>query len=237
MFDAVFSFVRVLASSLSDAGSSAPLYNVGGVGDFEDAEDEVGHAEPVFNGLGLVGRPLDPESDDTEYLEALAARVSDGLVPFAYRDLRIHRALNPGPTPSVPAKGQLLFAGYGGAFLGHTHDTATGTDTEVWYCPFAFVGGVATRAHSVILDPAEDAVSVIHADGGALLLTPTATILKSPDGSCFLELRDGKMILNAAQVVVRGGMLIGDESLGVPFPVVYMLAGVPTPSTLMTVSA
>lgn len=216
---------------------------VGGSGAAAGGEDgEQTQDAEAYGALGIVVRPRPPSSvpdgaggTETVGAEAMAARTSDGLVPLAWRDLRLNRAF-PAPKP-----GTVAVVGYGGGFVSFDDtDTESGDQLAsrvTLYCPFQFASGVGAKAHAVVLDPDENSVSVVHADGAAVVLTEDATILKGPDGTAFIELSDGKIVINAPQVVVRGGMLIGDESLPTPFPVVYMLAGVPIPSTLITVSA
>src|SRR5687767_1533854 len=106
MFDRVLAFVKIAASEVSK-NTKVTLFNVVGFGPDDDPDDafaEAGISQEVFQSLGIVGRPLPPKGD--LFTEALAARTSDGLVPFAFRDSRIHQALNPGGGNSVPKHGQ-----------------------------------------------------------------------------------------------------------------------------------
>lgn len=227
------SYLEITGSTVYGPHAAVLVGGEGSVGD-ETSQDTEAYGAP-----GVVFRPRPPEAVQTPggeqrlTAEAMGARTADGLVPFAWRDLRLNRAF------PAPKAGTVAFVGYGGGFLSLDDTDADSGDQKATratlYAPFEFSDGVAAKAHAVILDPEKNAVSVVHADGSAVLLTESGVIMKSPDGTAFIELQDGKIILNAPQVVVRGGMLIGSEA-GPVFPLAY-ISGSPLPSTLLSVSA
>lgn len=239
-FDTVFTWARVVSSSVASV-TKATLYNLAGIGsdDPEDEDtDELGEAateQEVLTSLGIIARPRAPKKgtdDITRFAEALGIRTTDGLLPIGMRDRRLHERF------PAPKEGTIALVGYGGAFLSFD-DTATDSGDEkatlaTLYVPYEYSNGVAGKAHALLLDPLEEAVSLIHGDGSAAILTSDAALLRSPDGSAFIEVRNGKVIISAPQLVCRGGLLIGSEA-GPAFPIAYISGG-PQPSTLLQTS-
>lgn len=229
----VVEFAKVLGSAVGGP-NAATLFNVTGIGGFaldadgqvtgaDDADDggEQAHEQETFQALGVIGRPLPPEGD--LFAEALTLRTADGLVPFAFRDLRLHRALNPGGGTTTPREGQLMFAGYGGAFLSHALTPAK-TNVTTLYVPYAFVGGVPTKAHAISIDPSagNSSVSIVHGDGVFFTLTEDAGagapgIAWAVDASTFGRISAGEFVVNAAKIMMKGNVYLGAAAeLGAP---------------------
>lgn len=226
----VVEFVKVIASSVGSK-NGAVLYDVAGIAGFatdesgaitgEDASDEAGEQaqeQEAYQALGVIGRPLPPDGD--MFAEALSVRTEDGLTPFAFRDLRLHRAINGGGPPTAPREGQLMFAGYGGAFLSHSMTAGNSgskrANVTTLYVPYAFdSGGAPTKAHAIIIDPTTDnsSISIVHGDGVILTLTEeTGTgpgIVASVGGSTFLRMSAGELTLQAERVLLKGNVFIG----------------------------
>ncbi len=233
----VLEFCKVIASSVGGTNTTT-LYNLTGIGGFDDDDSDAGaeqaHEQECFTGLGLIGRPLPPEGE--LFCEALSARTEDGLVPLAFRDLRLHRALNPGGTPTTPAAGQLMFVGYGGAFLSHALTAAnTGSrkgNVSTLYVPHDFdAGGVPQKAHAISIDPTpgNSSITLVHASGLVLTLTENAGagpgIVASVDDSTFLRMSAGELTLQAAKVMLKGAVYLGAQAeAGLP-----LLPGVASP--------
>lgn len=239
-FDSFSSFIvtamRVIGSTVFGPHSAVLVGGEGQVGALtEDDVDEPGERvedAAAYGGFGLVFRPRPPEQVDGEELgaEAMALRLAGQMTPIAWRDLRLNRKF-PAPKP-----GTVALVGYGGGFLSFD-DTAAKESLATLYVPYAHdASGVPQKAHAIVVDP-DEGLTVVHADGAALSLTEEAAILKSPDGTAFVEVRDGKIVLNAPQVVCRGGLLIGDESFSPASPVAIIGAGGPTASLLVSSSA
>lgn len=224
----VVEFCKVIASSVGGR-NGATLFNVAGIGGFDGADEDEGeqaHEQEVFQSLGIIGRPLPPEGD--LFAEALTVRTEDGLVPFAFRDLRLHRALNPNGGGTTPREGQLVFAGYGGAFIGHsmTSDPSGSKRANVTtlYVPHSFDGaGVPQKAHAIIIDPSDgnSSITLVHADGVFLTLSEeTGTgpgLVASVGSSTFLRLTDGELTLQAERVLLKGNVYVGRAAeTGVP---------------------
>ncbi len=221
VFDSVFHIAKIVASSVGSVNAST-LYNLAGVGAFrfdaegnvvdidddDDDKGEVATEQKVFTALGLVGRPLPPEGD--LFANALCAREDDGLVPFAFRDLRIHRALNPAGGSAIPAPGQLIFAGYGGGFHSQSQTAADSgdqkADIQTFYCPYQFTDGVAAKAHSITMDPTtgNESISIVHGDGFSITMTTESLVLRNAAGDVYLELNADEFVVNG-NMKVRGG--------------------------------
>lgn len=227
----VLEFCKVIASSVGGTNTTT-LYDVAGIGGFDDESDAAGeqaHEQECFTGLGLVGRPLPP--DGALFCEAACARTEDGLVPLSFRDLRLHRALNASGAAVTPAAGQLMFVGYGGAFLSHAL-TAENTGSKkgnvsTWYCPYSFSGdGTPSKAMAIALDPSEPKpnLTIVHGSGAIITLTDDGITL-AIDGSTFMTLRPGEFSVTAAKIMLKGNCYLGAQAeAGLP-----LLPGVASP--------
>jgi hypothetical protein len=240
----VLEFCKVIASSVGGTNTTT-LYNLTGIGGFDDESDagaEQAHEQECFTGLGLVGRPLPPEG--ALFAEALAARTGDGLVPIAFRDLRLHRALNASGSPVSPAAGQLMFVGYGGAFLSHAM-TAENTGSKrgnvtTLYVPHDFDSvGVPQKAHAISIDPTpgNSNITIVHASGLVLTLTEDAGagpgIVASVDASTFLRMSAGELTLQAAKVMLKGAVYLGAQAEA-GLPLLPGVASPPSPSVFVS---
>lgn len=229
LLNKVIELGRVVASTIGEI-NSATLYNVAGIAGFSlddegnvtgiadaDGEGESAAEQDVYSALGIVARPLPPDGD--LFAEALAARTEDGLVPFGLRDLRIHRAINAGGT-SAPAEGQLMFGGYGGAFVSVTHNTSTGADVLTLYVPHDFDGeGVPQKAHAITIDPSagNSSISLTHADGVFFSLTEddgtgSPGIVWATDANTFGRIGGGEVLVHASKIMLKGNVYVGSEA-------------------------
>lgn len=232
--DAVASFVKLVASALVDG---EPVYSVTAIGGFTlgtdgtatdtDDSDDGGEqsAEQVgYAALGIIGRPLPPDGD--LFAEALAIRVDGGLSPVGWRDMRLHRAINPGGGSTTPAEGQIMLVGYGGSFLSFAVNEA-GASIATLYVPFEFDGdGVPTKAHAIAIDPSSgnSSITLIHADGARVALTENG-ISWAIDAETFGAMRAGEFTVNAARIMLKGNVYVGAAAeLGIP-----LLAGASSP--------
>lgn len=242
----VVEFCKVIASAVGGTNTTT-LYNLTGIGGFaldadgaisgDDESDEGGeqaHEQEIFQSLGVIGRPLPPEGD--LFAEALSVRTEDGLVPFAFRDLRLHRALNPSGDPVTPAEGQLMFAGYGGAFLSLAMTAAAVGSKKgnvlTLYVPYAFNGaGVAQKAHAISIDPTtgNSSLTLVHGDGPMFSLTENAGggpgISWAIDGSTFGRMKSGEVLFQSAKIMLKGNVYLG----GSPETGLPLLAGIASP--------
>lgn len=215
--DFIVQFGRVASSSLAsepDTGeSSAVLFSVegaGGVGDVGETDPEA----EVFGALGMVGRPLAPQTvaGRSAHAEVLCLRTADGLVPISARDLRL-RMQGDGP-----AAGTLAFVGYGGGF--HSLSPVDGDPTlgtiHVVYCPYSYdSAGVAQKAHTIVLDPTSgnESVSIVHARGQSILLQDDGTArIQSVDGQSYIQVKDNEVAISADQLVLNGSIFIGNPT-------------------------
>jgi len=237
MADFVVEFAVVKSSSLAEA-NNAVQWALAGAGGFDLTDPTAPGIDPdrvaidvaeQFGALGIVGRPLPPSVTNgvDEFTEVACVKANDGLIPIAARDTRL------GMQGDGPAEGTLAFVGYGGGFHSMSPVPAGGTPEgggtiHVLYCPFDFDDdGVAQKAHTITLDPAEgnESISVVHAGGQALLLQNDGSVtMQSVDGQTFIKVEDGKLTIQSEQIVLSGTTFVGDPSLGVP-----LLAGPASP--------
>jgi len=244
--DFVIQFAKVVSSALikepNSSDNQAVAYNVAGIGGFDATSDEpildnsddsgeYNENTEVYGSLGVIGRPLPPEtvSGRSAHAEVACLKTADGLVPIATRDLRLKM---PG---EGPGEGTVALIGYGGGFhsLDPVNDGDDGT-IHVLYCPYSFTGGVATKAHSIILDPTagNESIILVHGDGMAITMADDALIgkhllLKNDSGDATIRLDSQGITMTASKIVLKGGVIIGDPVAAQP-----LLAGVASqPST------
>jgi len=233
LLNQVAEFVKVIASSLGST-NGATLANVTGIDGGDEQTREKGNDEEMYQALGVIGRPLPPEGD--AFAEALAVRTEDGFVPFAWRDLRLHRALNPSGAPTTPREGQLMFVGYGGAFLSHSMtDGNTGSkrgNVVTLYCPYDFdADGAPQKAHAIIIDPTDGnrAISIVHGSGLFFTMAEDTGsgpgIVASVDGSTFMRMSPGEFSVSAEKILLKGNCYLGRQAeAGAP-----LLPGIASP--------
>jgi len=238
--DFVVQFGRVAGSSLAaeaDTGRKvAVLYSVEGAGELGAAGEHDSEAE-VFGALGVVGRPLPPGASggQSSHAEVVCLRTADGLVPIAARDVRLRMQGN------GPGSGTIALVGYGGGF--HSLSPVDGADLNkgtviVAYCPYDYSpGGVAQKAHAIILDPTSgnESISIVHAEGQSLLLMADGSMrMQSPDGQSYVQLKDGKVEISAAQIVLNGTVSVGNPTVAAAFPLLPGPASPPCPRLFLS---
>ena len=233
--DQVIEFAKVLGSAIGGTNAGV-TYNLTGIGDFledvagnvigDDASDEAGeHADeqPAYQSLGVVARPLPPEGQF--HAESMAARTSDGMEPFAYRDLRINRALNPTGASSAPKEGQLFFAGYAGAFLSHELAAADSGDKKpnvtTLYVPYSFSGDVPGKAHAVVIDPTIG-IQIVNGEGAFLTLSNDVGngepgISWGMGTTTFGRISESETLIHSPKIYLKGNVYLGASAeTGVP---------------------
>jgi hypothetical protein len=230
--DWVFEFCKVLGSSIASSadGTKNPVqYHVIGLPgwdltgdeptiDLDETAAEVSSEAEVYSSLGMLGRPLPPVEVDgaSEHAEVVCIKQADGLLPISVRDIRLRMG------GDAPNEGTVAFVGYGGGY--HSISPVANDDLDqgsihVIYCPYAFdSSGVATKAHSIILDPTDDGVSfpsisIVHAEGMALTMSgegKKAILMKNAAGDASFRLDDDGITATAATIVLSGGVIVGE---------------------------
>lgn len=232
--DQVIEFVKVIRSEVRGE-NAAVLYDIVGIGGFSsdltsadltDDGSEQAPQQPAYQALGILSAPL-PPSDQQLFLEAMAVRTSDGLEPFAYKDLRLNRAANPTGAAAAPAPGQTMLVGYGGGVISHqmTPDNVgdqKGSITHL-YVPYAYSNGVPTKSHAIIIDPTDgnSSIQLIHGDGVRFLLQEETGagpgILATIDNATFLRMAAGELTVQADKILLKGNVYLGRAAeIGVP---------------------
>ena len=237
--DAIMRFASVVNSTLSSRTGMVQLSIVGIAG----ADYVTGESDPAdlvaaestndaeqYSALGIIGRPLPPRNVDGYeiHTDVIALKTADGLVPFAYRDVRVKMGGN------APGEGTLAFVGYGGGFHAITpvvkgEDPAGGGAVQTIYCPYDFDSkGVAQKAHAIILDPTDgnESIMVVHSSGLALTMFDGALVMKNKAGDATFRLDDDGITMTAKQIVLSGGVIVGEPATAVP-----LLAGPASPGS------
>lgn len=250
--DFVVRFTTAESSSLHEQTGTVQ-YSITGILGFEGvagsdatvAYDDGTKAEgtndaEIYTSPGIIGRPLPPRTVNGEalHMDVICIQTVEGLVPIAYRDVRLAMAGD-----AAPGEGVLAFVGYGGGFHSMTpvedgDDPAGGGTIHVIYCPFDFDSqGVAQKAHSIILDPTlgNESIMIVHANGLAITMSDDdkkAILLKNAAGDATFRLDDDGITMTAVAIVLSGGVIVGDPLTAVP-----LLPGVASPpSTVFFVS-
>jgi len=218
-------FGRIVATKLKGA-SNAVLLSVKFLEEFDDPDSgESSTEEPMFNGLGLYGRPLPPTSstdatpnDPKGECEIMAWKQEDITTPMAYRDLRLNAVVN-------PDVGEIGIAHYGGGFISaKLNATGDGTDWAI-YSPHKTAAGVPDKASIISMDStdANRSIAIVHAEGQNLVMTSDALVLiTNAVGDAYIELSGtppvpgpvgiGAIVINAPSVAITGGVNLGDKN-------------------------
>jgi hypothetical protein len=134
----------------------------------------------------------------------------------------------------APNPGTTALVGYGGGFVSEAPvdpaDLTKGTIQTI-YCPYELDSdGVPAKAHIVTLDPTEgnENVTIAHGEGMAIIMmkgeSSNDLTIKSTDGSNSILINDDGVSIQAKQINLLGGVVIGEALAAVP-----MLAGVASP--------
>ncbi len=242
--DYVIEFSHVVTSSVNPT-TNALQYSIPGIGEMDQANGGSINNDPdigegtndadVFGQAAVLVRPLPPQTVDGQifHLEVVCVRQTDGLTPFATRDLRLKM---PGGAPN---EGTVALVGYGGGFLSHSAvNGGAGGTVSLMYCPYDFDSdGNAQKAHSITLDPSagNESISLVHALGQAMLFQNDGSVtMQSVDGQTYVKVEDGQLTLQSAQVVLNGSIFIGDPTLAAAFPLLPGAASPPCPRLFLS---
>lgn len=242
LFSQVLAYARITKSSLG-AKNGHLLFDTVSLGDERDergADSDVRDGQEAYSGPVVFRPPAGKDRAKPDLLlEALAARTSDGLVPFAFRDERILYWLNRGSdTPSVPKAGQVVYPGYGGAMLSfEVKDSANGpVNVVVLYCPYdRDSNGVPQKAHMVMLDPTpgNEAVALVHALGLAITMTEADGIVLRADETTRLVVKPGSIAGSAGSISWQGNVALGANT-ATAIPLIPGAATQATPSVFFS---
>jgi hypothetical protein len=219
--DVVVQFGAVVSSAIAKETLDITL-QVLGIGGIEgdDADGEASPAQVNYGPLGLLSRPLPPDvsTGKTRFADVVCLKTSDGLLPIAWRDLRINAAF-----PDGVKEGTVAFAGYGGGF--YSLDLTSGlsgsqkANIHVIYCPYSYSGTTPGKAHAIVLDPTtgNESVSITHGSGYQVSLTHEGVNINI-DSSTFLCMTPGTFTVNAAKIILQGNVAVGhNAAVAIPF--------------------
>lgn len=232
LIDYILAFGKAVASTVNSK-TGATLYQISGVGSMnpDAADDGTGADEdgelidemPGFSALGVIFRQLGKTvvGGRTYETEVVCMRTSDGLVPIAWRDLRLHAAF-----PDGLAEGQIAFAGYGKGFYSLSLTADGEANIHVIYCPYDFdSAGVAQKAHAIVLDP-DEGLSIVHGDGYAMTMSTSAgLVLRSETGEARIIMQGDTITHQASKHILQGNVAVGAN----PASAVPLLPGAASP--------
>jgi hypothetical protein len=222
LFDFTLAFVTVVGSSIAEQTKTVRVSTAGAAGFnpegellLDDGDGELANDQDVYGQLGMMARPLDPETlDGRDYrAEVVAARTADGLVPLAWRDLRFERFF-----PNGIPKGTVRMVGYKGGFASFDVDAAGTANNYTIYLPYNFVNGVPQNAHAIVVDsdPA-NGITMTHGDGYQVALTSDGILMRTSDDATFFHMKEGRIVLTAAKIFAKGTLYVGQAGeTGVP---------------------
>ncbi len=229
-FDTVLAFSRVMASAVKGA-AKAVLVNLDGFANGEeDADAEGAVDEPMYGPIGFYCRPKGPQKADGAtglkpegFAEVIAARLADGLLAFAGRDLRLSTRVN-------PAEGEVGLVQYGGGFIS-MKDASDGKGTEITlYSPHLNDDGTTQRAHAISYDPANDTMTIVHSSGASVVVTANKElVLRSDTGEARIILKGDTITMQAQKIIAQGNVVVGANPVGA-LPLVAGAASPPCPS-------
>lgn len=230
VFDFVLAFATVVGSSVDDLTKTTRITTAGAPSfnpltasiNLDDDKGELSDNQDMYGQLGILSRPLDPQkiSGKDYRAEVVAARTADGLIPLAWRDLRLERYF-----PNGIPKGTVRMVGYGGGFA--TFDMAEQDENIfVLYVPYEFSNGTPAKAHAVIVDPNPDnGITLTHGDGYQVALTSDGILMRTSDAETFFQMKEGIINLVAKKIFAKGTLYVGQAGeLGIP-----LLAGMASP--------
>jgi hypothetical protein len=230
--DWALSFVRVIGSTVVGEHSAVLWGGEGAVGDVDDPLGE-GPGEKFIDKEQYTGpvvwRPRPPADVGGKQVgaEGIAVRKGGGLIPLVARDLRLQRTL-------PPKVGTTGLSSYGGGFLSFD-DNAAEESVMTLYVPYAFVDGVPTKAHAIIVDPTDgnESISITHGEGYQLSLTKEDGLVALLDADTFLRAKPGEFTLQAPKIMLKGNVYLG-ASAETGIPLLAGPASPPSPSVFVS---
>lgn len=201
-------FGRVVATKVEGA-AKAVLENI------EALDGDTSTGEPQYGPLGRYGRPMPPVSaEDATGLspegeaETLGLRLGDRIHQIgAYRDLRLNAQVN-------PAEGAIGDAHYGGGFIEQSWNADQDGTNITLYALRKTTAGVADKASVIALDSAAAtaSIAIVHETGQSVTMNQGGDVLvSSADGTAFLQVKNGEIIISGTSVSVTGGVNLGDK--------------------------
>jgi hypothetical protein len=218
LVDRVVQFCQVLGTSINQR-TFAVQVDLPGIGslDESDASDtagEVAEQSSIWGALGMVFRPLKPESigGQAYAAEAVCVRTADGLVPISWRDLRLN-AFFPNGTP----EGRVGLVGYKGGL--HTIDvnSAGNANIQTLYVPYAHDGnGVPQKAMVLTLDtssPGNEHITMSIGGGTSgfqfTMNEEDGVQFRTPDSATLVNIREDEITLAASKIMLKGNVYVG----------------------------
>lgn len=176
------------------------------LGDLFDGKG-IAAGAPMWGQYGFASRPADPDA-------------AGGCMAIYYVDGNQKRVLLTRDNRYVVNIGDLQ---PGGAVqfndTGSFHQIQGGSGLQILYVPFdRDSDGVAQKAHSISMDPAEgnEHIAVVHAKGQCLILNQDGdALLKSANGQHCIGVNDEGIVMSGLMQLL-GGIAAGDTSLAEP---------------------
>lgn len=202
MLNSLITYLAVDGSAIEGPHSAVTIGGRTGVG-----KETVQDAE-AWGAPGIVFRPRPPEKIGTGMVgaEAVAARTGERLRPLAWRDLRFNRVIG-----AIKA-GTVALVGYAGGLLrfddldaeddGFTPPKKIKQSRAELRVPYKFQSGVAQKAHTIVLDPESETITITHGDGATITLSKERVVKVAAD----------KFEVEATNINLIGTVSAGDAS-------------------------
>jgi hypothetical protein len=234
LFDLIVEFGAVAATAIAKEtlDVTVQVLGIGGLAD-DQGDGESSPFQIQYGPLGLVSRALPPDSSSgtTKFAGVVCLKTSDGLVPIAWRDLRINAAF-----PAGPKAGTIALAGYGGGF--YSLDlTGDNTNIHVIYCPYHYSGKTPGKAHAIIIDPSSgnECISITHGEGYQLSISKDNGFQVNIDSGTWMSMKPGSFTMNAAKIILQGNCVFGANAASAA-PVLPSTATLASPSVFLSTS-
>jgi hypothetical protein len=246
MLSFAIGFLKVIAMGIAPTNRVIQADVAGPAGGDDQDGGEAAAAQPVFGALGIIARGRPQTAAGA--VEGVGLRTGDGIAPFALRDPRISAQY---PNPK---EGAVALVGYGGAFDSNeatfdgtgnktptpgNPDATDGTgaiksSVRTIYVPYAFVDGVPTKAHVIVVDGTQgnESIAIVHGEGQSIVLTKDKEIIASINAGTWMKMADKEFSVQADAINLIGTVAIGNPTLALP-----LLAGVASqPSTRLKIT-
>lgn len=167
--------------------------------------------------FGFMSKPLDP--DKAPNGRPIPGKSCNLLIGKIGNEVHLWYQYDPRVIPKLPVlkKGGSIFYCATGSF--RVFDGENGTETAYFPMP----GNKAHIATTGLDGQNRPVVAIEHCDGMAITMLEHSVVIKNASGSVYIEINNTQIIING-NVVVNGGMTVGDPVLATPLAIAQGVA-------------